>query len=80
MRSHPSFNLSSFNKEQRLRLLFFYLANANSSSLIAYCIKHGLEKNDHDGVLWMLKNLKDDDESVILYIYGEMVLQLIKSL
>ncbi len=80
MRSLPPLNLSSFTAEQRLRLLFFYLANANSNSLIAYCIKHGLEKKDYDGVLWMLKNLKDDDESVIVFIYGEMVLQLIKSL
>lgn len=71
---------SSFAKEHKFKLLFFYLHNPQSNALLAYCIKHALDKNDVAGVLKLLKNLLTEDESVIASIYGEFVLRLIKSL
>lgn len=80
MQTIPPFDPSSLTHDEKLGLLFSWLANSDSSSLIAYCIKHGLEMHDHEGVIWMLKNIINDDDSTIIYIYGEKVLQLINAL
>jgi len=80
MPSYPLSGSNSFTREQKLQLLFFHLAKTKATSLIAYCIQYGLDRNDHDGVLWMLKSLEKDDESIITFIYGEIVLQLVRSI
>lgn len=80
MQTIPPINPASLTHEEKIGLLFSYLEKTDSSSLIAYCIKHGLEMKDREGVLWMLKSIINDDDSTIVYIYGETVLQLINAL
>lgn len=80
MQTIPPFDPTSLTQEEKLGMLFSYLANSDSTSLIAYCIKHGLDIHDHAGVIWMLKNIINDDDSTITFIYGEKVLQLINAL
>lgn len=80
MKNNLQFLKNTSPRKQKLDLLFFYLAKTESKSLIAYCIKHALEKNDHEGVLTMLKSLRKDDGVIITAIYGEAVMQLIDTL
>lgn len=80
MKNNLQFLKSTSPQQQKSDLLFFYLAKTKSNSLIAYCIKHALEKNDQEGVLTMLKSLRDEDGGIIVTIYGEAVMQLVNTL